>query len=191
MRRWMVALAGVALVAALSGCTPNQTPEPTESPTQSSQPTINPTLIPTQAPVEVIDVDPIKFDDGYGGYVFKIGDGRVWCSFDGAATYAICEIDEASAQYKPVAVPETCEYSYGYQLRLWDYPPAEGEGTVSEFVCSGGPYADPVNAQTLAANERVTLAPFTCFVTVNTVRCENESKDFIVLGPKAWALSSN
>jgi hypothetical protein len=29
---------------------------------------------------------------------------------------------------------------------------------------------------------------FDCFVAVDTARCENADKSFIVLGPKAWAL---
>jgi hypothetical protein len=151
-------------------------------------PTVAPSLIPTTPPATVIDVDPTQFDDGFGGHLFKVGNGPVWCSIDADSTYAICEMNEVDAQYKTIPIPSTCDYSFGYQIRLWSGVPLSG--SEAEFTCSGGPYADPTNALTLSDNQRVKIGPFTCFVASDTVRCENEDAKFIVLGAKAWALGS-
>lgn len=193
MARWWVSLLSLGAVLSLSACSvapsdSSKSPSPTPSATSKPVviPTVNPTLIPTKPPVTTIDVDSAKFADGFGGFVFKIGDGPTWCSVGADSLYVICEQSEVSTQYKTIPVPASCNYSYGYQVRLWAEAPAVGQ--LAEFVCAGGYYADPTDALTLASGERTTVGPFSCYVDKVTARCENETANYIVLGPKAWAL---
>ena len=176
--------AGVALTLAGCAATANPTPTPTDEPL----PTIEPALIPTAPPADVIDVDPETFAAEFGDYTFRVGDGPTWCSINVDRANVLCEQSEADAKYTPIPVPSDCEFSYGYQLQLFATKPETGK--VSDFVCSGGAYADPDNAATLNSGERVTLAGITCYVVDTAARCENEEGNYIVLGPMAWALDS-
>jgi hypothetical protein len=193
MARWWAVILGLGAVLALSSCSvaPSdangaESATPSTSSKPSVIPTVNPTLIPTEAPATTVDVDSAKFDDGFGGFVFKIGDGPTWCSVGADALYVICEQSEVSTQYKNIPVPASCDYSYGYQVRLWAEAPAVGQ--IAEFVCASGYYADPTDALTLASGEKTTVGPFSCYVDKVTARCENQTANYIVLGPKAWAL---
>jgi len=187
----MRGVAAVVLVAGLllgaSGC--SATPEPSASTSSSSDsaPKIDPSLIPTAPPATVVDVDAEMFKTSYGDYIFRVGDGPTWCTISPDFGYTVCEQSEVATQYDPLAVPASCEYSYGYQVRLWGTQPETGD--IAEFPCSGGAFSDPMGAQTLLEDQRVTVAPFTCFVQKATARCENENGDYIVLGPQAWAIS--
>jgi hypothetical protein len=104
------------------------------------------------------------------------------------SNFVLCEQNEAAAVYQPVPVPDTCEYSYGYQVRLWGAQPETGE--IAEFACSGGPYADAANAQILATGQSISVAGFTCFVENITARCENSTGQWIALGPEVWSLNN-
>lgn len=177
--------AGVALTLAGCAATSNPTPTPTDDPL----PTIEPTLIPTAPPVDVIDVDPETFAADFGDYTFKVGDGPAWCTINADRRTALCEQSEADAKYAPIPVPNDCEFSYGYQVQLFADAPEDGT-KIADFVCSGGAYADPNSAATLNSGERITLGGITCFVEGTAARCENEAKNYIVLGPDAWALGS-
>jgi len=188
MRGVTAVLLAVGLVLGAAGCSasPDASPSPTAT---NAMPSINPSLIPTQAPATVVDVDPAMFKDTYGDYIFRVGTGPTWCTISPDYGYAVCEQTEVATQYDPISVPASCEYSYGYQLRLWGSQPDQGE--IAEFPCSGGSFSDPTSAATLETDQRITVAPFTCWVQEVTARCENESGQYIVLGPKAWALSAN
>ena len=63
-------------------------------------------------------------------------------------------------------------------------------GETAEFACAGGSYADPRGSNTLASGQRITMAPFSCFVEDVTARCENETGQYIALGPKVWAIQN-
>ena len=189
MRKVFLALAGVALAISASACAPTESPNPTDTQSQGAMPTIDPSLIPTAAPASVIDVDPANFLTQYGDYLFRVGQGPTWCSISPAFGYAICEQNEVAAQYATIPVPDTCDYSYGFQVRLWGTKPTDGPA--AEFPCAGGAFADPAGAATLEDGQRITVAPYDCWVQDVTARCENESGEYIVLGPKAWALGNN
>ena len=184
MRRVLLAIVGLSLAATLTACSP----EPIVEPTQSGLPSIDPSLIPTTPPATVQDVSELPYQTSYGDYIFKVGLGPVWCSINVESQFAVCEQNEVTAQYEPIPVPSTCDFSYGYQVRLWKAQPAEGD--IAEFMCAGGAYADPSNAQVLNSGDRITAAGFTCWVDDVTARCENGDGNYVVLGPRAWALGS-
>lgn len=177
-----------AVTLALSGC--SVTVEPTASPsqTQSATPTIDPTLIPSASPTELTQVDPSTLMSASGDFLFKVGSGPTWCTIVSDGSEVVCEMNEADALYKPVPVPDSCNYSYGYQISL--LATASSTRDEASFVCAGGYYSDPNGAATLNSGESVTVAPFTCFVQEVTARCENADGKFIALGPKAWALGN-
>mgnify|MGYP000078282310 CR=1 FL=1 len=191
MRKVFLALAGVALAISASACAPtgDTNPNPTDGQVQPTLPAIDPSLIPTAAPASVIDVDPNLFLTQYGDYLFRVGQGPTWCSISPEFGYAICEQNEVAAQYATIPVPATCDYSYGFQVRLWGVKPEAGQA--AEFPCSGGAFADPNGAATLEDGQRITVAPYDCWVQGDTARCENETGDYVVLGPKAWALGNS
>ena len=175
---------GVALT--LAGCSsPNPAPKVSADPT----PSVAASLIPTAAPADVVDVEPINFEGEFGDYTFKVGDGPAWCTINITRKNVLCEQSEADAKYAPIPVPNDCEFSYGYQVQLFATTPEDGT-KIADFVCSGGAYADPTSAATLNSGERVTLEGISCFVEGTAARCENESHNYIVLGPDAWAIGS-
>lgn len=188
MSRFAALFIGLGLALTVSGCAASGAAQPTSEPTGIATPTPNQSLVPSPAPVDVIAVDPTVYDDGFGDYVFKVGDGPTACSISTMSNFVLCEQNEAAAVYKPVPVPETCEYSYGYQVRLWGAQPENGD--IAEFACSGGPYADAENAEILATGQSISVAGFTCFVEGITARCENATGQWIALGPEVWSLNN-
>ena len=180
----------VGLAITLGGCATEGAgePEPTKQASETPVPTPDPSLLPSEAPADAVEVDPAIFDDGFGDLIFRVGDGPTWCTISTASQFVVCEQNEVAAQYEPIPVPDTCDYSYGYQLRLWANKPAEGD--TAEFACSGGSYADPSQAQTLNSGEKISVSPFSCYVDEITARCENESGAWIALGPKVWGLNN-
>lgn len=179
MGRKFLSVAVIGFTIALSGCAVTQNPNPTDTPAPTQ--TFDPALIPTTPAADALAVDAKIFDNGYGEYTFKVGGGPTWCTFNGESKFVICEQNEPDATYDPLPVPDTCKLSYGYQFKLT-------EGKKGEITCASGLYADPAQAQTLNPGETVTLGQLTCFVVENTVRCDNKSGNYIVLGPEVWAL---
>jgi hypothetical protein len=185
--RKVVALGAVVLLAlALSGCASEGTQSATPT-AAASKPAIDPTLIPGPPPASVIQVDPANFQQSTGDYVFRIGSGPTWCTISPQFKMAICEQSEVSTLYAPVPVPASCQYSYGYQVQLKDTKPSDG-GDSATFPCMGSQFSDPSGSQTLLDGQEINVAPFSCYVAVDTARCENTEGAYIVLGPKAWAL---
>ena len=188
MKRVITAFAAVALLITLGACAASPGGEPSPDSTQQVMPTPDQSLVPTAVPASLADVDPELYNDGFGDYVFRVGEGPTWCAISTTSKFVVCEQNEAAALYKPIPVPDSCEYSYGYQVRLWASQPPMGE--TAEFACAGGSYADPNGAQTLASGQRISLAPFSCYVEDVTARCENETGEYIALGPKVWAIEN-
>jgi len=186
MRKIAAVLLAMGVAFTLTACAPASTDS--ASPSQSaSLPSIDPALIPTAAPASVIDVAPDAFKMATGDYVFKVGSGPTWCTISPQFKLSICEQSEVATQYAPIPVPASCNYSYGYQVELKATTPTDGT-KASFFPCLGGAFTDPTGAQVLQDAERISVDGFSCFVQVDTARCENADKSFIVLGPKAWAL---
>ncbi|MEN9752417.1 MAG: hypothetical protein RL670_108 [Actinomycetota bacterium] len=185
MRRILIALVSLGLATTLAACGYSDN----GSNPDSSLPTIDPSLIPTAPPAGTKDVAADQFKTSYGDYIFKVGLGPAWCSVNVQSQFALCEQSEVTAQYQPIPVPSTCDFSYGYQVRLWANKPDSGD--FADFPCAGGAYADPSSAKVLNTGERVQLGAFSCWVDNVTARCENPDKKYIVLGPQAWALGNN
>ena len=189
MRKFLGAVAGLALLLATAGCAASSDGQTTDAPTQSqNQPTIDPALVPTPSPVSIESVDPATFLTDYGDYVFRVGAGPTWCTISPSFGLAICEQSEIATQYEPLAMPDNCDYSYGYQVQLWGAAPATGD--LAFFPCSGGAFSDPTNAQVLLDGQGIDVAPFSCYVKGDTALCQNELGAWIALGPKVWHLEN-
>jgi len=186
MRKVVVVGALLALALGLTGCSPADGGS-SATPSNSSDSGIDPSLIPPTAPASVIDVAADGYKQATGDFVFKVGTGPTWCTISPQFKLAICEQSEVATQYAPVAVPASCNYSYGYQVEIKDTKPTDGTDQAF-FPCLGSTFTDPTGAQVLADGQRITVAPFNCYVAVDTARCENTDGSYIVLGPKAWAL---
>jgi hypothetical protein len=186
MRKFATVITALVAALALAGCAPTADGNPTS--------TIDPALIPTAPPANAVQVDPATFDDGFGEWIFKVGDGPTWCTITPAegseAAFVTCEQNEASVQYDPIAAPSDCTASYGYQIRLWGGKKdvSYGNHKQAQFTCASSSYSDPSTAKVLANAEEITVGDIRCFVSEVTARCDNGNKNFIVLGPQAWAL---
>jgi hypothetical protein len=183
------ALAGLALAIALglAGCAPAAEAGPTPSPTESGN-GIDPSLIPAQATSDLPMVDATQYLTDEKDFVFKIGDGPTWCSINQESKFVICEQDEAATLYDPVEMPDTCTYSYGFQVRLSASKPAKND--TAEFTCAGGYYADPTKAKPLEDGYAIRVDDFTCYTAGQTARCDNAIGNYIVLGANVWALGN-
>ena len=184
MRKLLVAFVALTLVSALSGCAGDSNTSPTKS--GAPMPSIDPALIPDAAAADALEVDPTGFDTGFGEYTFRVGDGPVWCTINYENNFAVCEQNEASAQYEPLPIPDSCDFSFGYQVRLWAQAPSGSE--VADMPCAGGSYADPSGAKILNDREKVSVNGVTCWVDQLNVRCDNELGNYIALGPEIWAV---
>ena len=145
----------------------------------------DPADIPTAAPGDALAVDPAVFVNEFSEYSFKVGSGPTWCTINGEFKYVICEQIETDATYDPLPVPDVCKLSFGYQFKLFEDKPTDGD--TSRITCASSLYADAAAAQTLNSGETLTVGGITCFVTDITARCDNKRGNFIVLGPEVWA----
>jgi hypothetical protein len=188
MRKALTILLSFGLAITLGACASSD--GGAQNPDNSVQaiPTPDPALIPDAAPAGLPEADPAVFSDGFGDFIFKVGEGPTWCSISPESGFVLCEHNEAAASYPTIPVPATCDYSFGYQVRLWAKQPETGQ--TAEFPCMGGSYADPTNAKVLASGQKLTVAPFSCYVEDITARCENEDGKYIALGPEVWALGN-
>lgn len=186
MRKVVVVGALLAFALGVAGCAPADNGS-SAAPTKSDSSGIDPSLIPPTAPASVIDVAAAGYKQATGDFVFKVGTGPTWCTISPQFKLAICEQSEVATQYAPVPVPSSCDYSYGYQVELKDIKPTDGTDQAI-FPCLGSTFTDPTGAAVLQDGQRITVAPFNCYVAVDTARCENANGSYMVLGPKAWAL---
>jgi hypothetical protein len=185
MRRLVSVVLGLTLAFGLAGCAASSD-GPSQTTGSQVIPTPDPALIPP-APADSVKAVPAStFDDTYGDYIFKVGDGPSWCTITPDMNQVICEQNEAAASYQPIPTPANCDGSYGYQIRLWGSTPKTGK--TAEFVCATGQWQDPAQAQVLPSGSKVAVAGFTCYVKDTAARCENQTGQFIALGPKVWAI---
>jgi hypothetical protein len=184
MGKFFLGTGVLALSLVLSGCS---TDGQISDDAPDATPTIDQALVPTAPPAEVVDVEPTAFLTSYGDVIFKVGDGPTWCTMSEFDDFVICEHKEFDAKYELLPVPEDCEQSYGFQLRLRGTPVA-GSDTAG-FTCANANWSDPSASPVLESGQRITTFGFSCFVEGQVARCENESGDFIALGPEVWAAS--
>ena len=186
MRKLFGVVGALALIVALTGCSADSSPNPSESSSSSAIQTPDASLIPPAPDANVKAVDVSLYDTGFSEYLFRAGDSPVWCTINSAEKWVLCEQNEASAEYKPVQVPSNCDYSYGYQIKLWETTPTDGTDSAG-FVCASGLYNDGSVAPTLRLGEKVTVGGITCYVAETAVRCDNENGQYIALGARVWA----
>jgi hypothetical protein len=187
MRKIFGVVGALALVIALSGCaTDSPSPSSSTSNSSSANQTPDASLIPPAPGKDVKAVDPSLYDTGYSEYLFRAGTGPAWCTINAEQKWVLCEQNEASAQYKPVTVPSSCDGSYGYQIKLWESTPTDGTDTAG-FVCASGLYNDGSVAPALNSGEKVTVGQITCYVADTVVRCDNQNGQYIALGAQVWA----
>lgn len=184
MRKVVSIVGAIALMIALAGCAPaDNGATPTNSSTAIHTPDAN--LVPPTPTSQVKAVDITLFDVGFDEYLFRAGNGPVWCTINATENWALCELSEPAAEYQPVPAPADCEGSYGYQIKLYVDQPVAGD--TAGFICSGGYYSDPTVAQTLNSGESVTVGDLTCYVKDLAARCDNKNGQYIALGPLVWA----
>ncbi len=184
MRKLFVVAVAVTLAATLSGCSGDSNANPTHS--GLPMPSIDPALIPDAAPADSLAVDATLFDTGFGEYTFRVGEGPVWCTINYESNFSVCEQNEASAQYEPIPIPDTCDFSIGYQVRLWAQAPSGS--SAADMPCAGGSYSDPTGANKLNDRESISVNGLTCWVDQLNVRCDNEAGNYIAMGPEIWAV---
>jgi hypothetical protein len=188
MRKAITLISAIALALAISGCSADEGTNPSPGGSTSIT-TPDPSLIPAQPGTEIKAIDPSLFDVGFSEFLFKVGDGPVWCTINADEKWALCEQNEAAAEYAPVPTPADCEGSYGYQIKLYEDSSTStlADGAAAGFMCSGGYYSDSSVAQTLNTGESVTVGNIKCYVNDITARCDNTNGQYIALGPKVWA----
>ena len=185
MSRLVSVVLGLTLAFGLGGCAAS-TDGANPSNGSQSIPTPDPALIPPAPTETTTAVSASTYDDGFGSYVFKVGNGPSWCTITPDLDQVICEQNEAAASYQPIPTPADCNGSYGYQIRLFGTKPTDM--ATAEFVCSTGQWQDPAGAKVLTAGSKITVGTITCSVKDTAARCENETGQFIALGPKVWAI---
>lgn len=187
MRKALSLIGAIALALTLTGCGTSAS-EP-ENPASSAIVTPPANLVPPLPGTEVRAVDPSLYDVGFSEYLFRAGDGPVWCTINADEKWALCEQNEAAAEYEPVSTPDECQGSYGYQLKLYEDATNSTleNGVAAGFLCSGGYYSDPSVAQTLNSGESITVGNIKCYVDEYTARCDNGNEQYIALGAKVWA----
>ena len=188
MRKAITLISAIALALTISGCSADAGTGTNPS-GSSAISTPDPSLIPIAPGTDIKAIDPSFFDVGFSEFLFKVGDGPVWCTINADEKWALCEQNEAAAEYAPVPTPEDCQGSYGYQIKLFEDSSTStlANNVASGFMCSGGYYSDPSVAQTLNTGESVTVGNIKCYVKDVTARCDNTNGQYIALGPKVWA----
>ncbi len=186
MSRLLAVSLSLGLALTLGACA---TPADVGNVSSSSKPTPTPdqALVPEAPSAPLIEVDAALYDDGFGWFSFKVGDGPAWCTITPESDRVLCEQNEAAAQYLPIPPAEGCEGSYGYQVELFAAKPENGE--IAGFPCASGQFQDPAAAQVLPAGNRITVGSISCFVEDVTARCENTTGQWIAFGPKVWSLN--
>ncbi len=120
MRKALGLVGALVLLVAISACgTSANQPPPGGS---SAITTPSSSLIPLEPGTEVRSIDPSLFDVGFSEFLFRAGDGPVWCTINADENWALCEQNEAAAEYEPLPTPDDCQGSYGYQLKLYQDP---------------------------------------------------------------------
>jgi hypothetical protein len=188
MSRLLAAALSLGLALTLGACASGPVDGNTNSSTSRPTPTPDQALVPDVPASPLTEVDPALYDDGFGWFSFKVGEGPTWCTITPDTDRVLCEQNEAAAQYQPVPAAEGCEGSYGYQVQLWASKPEIGE--IAGFPCASGQFQDPSVAQILPSGSKLTVGSISCFVEEVTARCENLTGQWIAFGPAVWSIHS-
>jgi hypothetical protein len=154
----------------------------------SSTPTEPETKIPDKPAVEAPLVNAGDYSDGYGGYIFRVGGGSVWCTINVSPDFVLCEHRDVDVVYEIPAAPASCEGAWGYQAKLWAFQPSEG--LVADWFCSSGLFSDPENAYDLTSGSKIVVGDITCFAAEMVARCDNESGQYLALGSEVFGFGN-
>lgn len=177
----------ISLAITLGACTSTTGGSPA-APGAKPTPTPDQALVPKAPTDTTTAVDAAIYDDGFGWFAFKVGNGPTWCTITPETDRVLCEQNEAAATYQPIPAPADCEGSYGYQVELWSKQPETGK--IADFACASGQFNDPAVAQVLPSGSKISVGSITCVVEDVTARCDNMNGQWIALGPKTWSLNN-
>lgn len=175
MRKFLIVLVLALTGFALAGCSSpdNQTPN---------------TQIPDKPAADAPTVNAADYANTYGGYVFGVGGGTVWCTINTKPNFVICEHREVDVTYQLPSAPASCEGAWGYQAKLWAFTPSEGK--TADWYCSSGLFSDPDGIYDLASGSKITVDGITCFASEQVARCDNENGQYLVLGAEVYAFGN-
>lgn len=144
--------------------------------------------LPEKPPADSPVVNANDYTNSYGGYVFRIGGGTIWCTITENPSQAVCEHREVDVTYQLPTTPADCQGAWGYQARLWGSPPAQGKE--ADWLCAGGLYSDPAGIYDLPNGSKIEVGGITCFAADQVARCDNSDGQYIVLGADVYGFSS-
>jgi hypothetical protein len=136
--------------------------------------------LPEKPSVETPMVNEADYTDGYGGYIFRVGGGTVWCTINVTPGFALCEHRDIDVTYEIPAAPASCEGAWGYQAKLWAFQPSEGQ--VADWFCSSGLFSDPEGAYSLPSGSKIVVGDITCYAAETVARCDNTKGQYLALG---------
>ena len=174
MRKFGVIVMAVATAMLLSSCV-----------TQNSEPKVK---IPDKPAIEAPVVNAADYSNSYGGYVFRVGGGSVWCTISETPNFVLCEHREVDVAYKLPAAPENCQGSWGYQAKLWAFQPSEGK--IADWHCSSGLYSDPEGIFDLPTGSKIVVGQISCYAAETVARCDNEDGQYLALGSEIFGFSN-
>jgi len=174
MRKFGALALAALTVVVLSACS-----APTEEPTVK---------VPDKPSIEAPVVDAADYSDGYGGYIFRVGGGTIWCTISQSPGFALCEHRDVDVVYEIPAEPASCEGAWGYQAKLWATQPSEG--LVADWFCSSGLFSDPENAYDLPSGSKIIVGDITCFAAETVARCDNAAGQYMALGADVFGFGN-
>ncbi|NBW74136.1 MAG: hypothetical protein EBR26_07050 [Microbacteriaceae bacterium] len=175
MRKYLILLVITITAFALSACSSPSDQSPNSK-------------IPDKPSAEAPAVMASDYANTYGGYVFRVGGGTVWCTISGQPNFVICEHREVDVTYQLPSAPASCEGAWGYQAKLWAFQPSEGK--IADWYCSSGLYSDPEGIYDLPVGSKITVGGITCYASEQVARCDNETGQYLVLGSEVYAFGN-
>lgn len=144
--------------------------------------------LPEKPPIETPVVNEADYADGYGGYIFRVGGGTVWCTINTTPGFVLCEHRDVDVAYEIPEAPATCDGAWGYQARLWSFQPSEGQA--ADWFCSSGLYSDPEEAYSLPSGSKIVVGDISCFASETVARCDNNQDQYLVLGAEIFGFGN-
>jgi hypothetical protein len=115
MSRLLAAAVSLGLALTLGACA---TPaDGGNAPSASSKPTPTPdqALVPQAPSSPLTEVDPAMYDDGFGWFSFRAGEGPTWCTITPEEDRVLCEQHSIFLSHRPKAAKEVTvtRFSFG------------------------------------------------------------------------------
>ena len=133
-------------------------------------------------------VNTSDYSNSYGGYVFRVGGGTVWCTMNLVPNNVVCEQREVDVSYQLPTTPPDCQGAWGYQAKLWAFQPSEG--STADWFCSSGLYSDPEGIYDLPTGSKIVVGAITCYAADTIARCDNDSGQYLALGSEVYGFKN-